>query len=327
MLALCVSCNNTPANNADTSADSSTDETAETTEITTNENGETVTSGTTDTETNTSTGDTTTSDDTTTTTTEEETVPAFEASITFNGDTATVSDTEAVAVSGKNYKIVKAGIYTISGTMNDGQIQVEVADTDRVTLLLSNFTGSCSDSAVIYVINADKVYIDLEKDSVNTVTDSSMYIFPDPLTDKPNACIYSADDMTIKGGGTLNVTGSFNNGIGCKNDLDIKNGVVNVTAVKNAVKGNDSVNILGDAVVNILGAKDGIKADTIDKPGKGFVLITEMAQVNVTCTSDAIQAYMDVTITTGATVTVNAATTPVKCDGTTNIDNGCLITK
>lgn len=248
-----------------------------------------------------------------------------EITIKFNGNSAEISDTEKVSVTGKIYKITAPGTYRISGTLNDGQIQVEVADTEIVTLLLDNFTGSCSDSAVIYVINADKTYIDLEKDSVNTVTDSSMYVYPDPAIDKPNACIYSADDLTIKGGGTLNVTANYNNGIGTGNDLSINNGVVNVSAVKNALKGNYSVTVKGDAVVNVLAAKDGLKSDEIEKEGKGFVLVTEEASVVVSCTSDAIQASNNVTITTGATVTVKASKTPVKCDGTTNIDEGCLI--
>ena len=134
----------------------------------------------------------------------------FTASISFTANGCEISDTDAVVNSGKIYKIVKAGTYRITGTMEDGQIQVEVADTDRVTLLLDNFDGKCSDSAVIYVVNADRVYIDLEKGSVNTLTDASEYKFANPADDKPNACIYSSDDLTIKGGGRLNVYANWN---------------------------------------------------------------------------------------------------------------------
>lgn len=251
---------------------------------------------------------------------------APDITMTFSESGCEISDTEAVSVSGKIYTITKSGTYVISGTMADGQIRVDIQKTEKATLLLNNFTGSCSDSAVIYVMNADEVYIDMEKNSVNTLTDASSYVFENPADDKPNACIYSSDDLTIKGGGTLNVIGNYNNGIGCKNDIDIKNGVVNVTAVKNAVKGNDSVTVRGDAEVNILDAKDAIKSDTTDKADKGFIHIIEQAKVTVvSCSDDALQATQNVTITAGATLTIQSAKTDVNCDGTINIDEGCII--
>ena len=274
--------------------------------------------------------DTTEAESKTETETETETEPETEPEVTtesdvtmvFNGSSCEISNKDAVKVSGKNYTVVKAGTYIISGTMNDGQIRVDVADTEKVTLVLNNFTGSNSTSAVIYVINADEVYIDMEKNSVNTLTDATIY----DANEKPNACIYAADDLTIKGGGTLNVIGNFNNGIGCKNDIDIKNGVVNVTAVKNAIKGNDSVTVRGDAEVNILDAKDGIKSDTTDKANKGFIHIIEEAKVTVVCCSDdALQATQNITITAGATLTIQNAKTDVNCDGTINIADGCII--
>ena len=246
--------------------------------------------------------------------------------MTFSESGCEISNTDAVSKDGKIYTIKKAGTYIISGTMADGQIRVDIQKTEKATLVLNNFTGSCSDSAVIYVMSADEVYIDMEKDTVNTLTDGNSYVFENPADDKPNACIYSSDDLTIKGGGTLNVIGNYNNGIGCKNDVDIKNGVVNVTAIKNAIKGNDSVTVRGDAVVNILDAKDGIKSDTTDKADKGFIHIIEEATVTVvSCSDDALQATQNITITSGATLTVQSAKTDVNCDGTINIDDGCII--
>lgn len=252
-------------------------------------------------------------------------VSDFTASLSFENGTCAISDTSAVVQSGKIYKIVKAGTYTITGTMEDGQIQVEVSDLDRVTLLLDNFDGKCSDSAVIYVINADRVYIDLAKGSVNTLTDAESYVFANPADDKPNACIYSSDDLTIKGGGRLNVYANYNNGIGCKNDIDIKNGNVTVKAVKNAIKGNNSVTVRGDAEVVITGAKDGIKTDNVDRADKGYIEITETAKVVISCDDDALQATQNVIITDGATVTVVTASKAVNCDGKTSVADGALI--
>lgn len=255
----------------------------------------------------------------------DNTVTEITGTLTFEGDICKASDESAVVKNGKNYKIVKAGVYKITGIMNDGQIQVEVADTDRVTLLLDNFDGSCSDSAVIYVINADRVYIDLEKGSVNNLTDGSAYVFADPLETKPNACIYASDDLTIKGGGRLNVYANYNNGIATKNDLEIKNGNITVSAVNNALKGNNSVTIMGDADVTINNAEDAIKTENIDRTDKGFIEIIDQAKVVITCSDDALQATQRITISSTAKVMVTSASSAVNCDGTTDIAEGSLI--
>lgn len=254
-------------------------------------------------------------------------ISEFSATLKFNDNSCEISDKSAVAVDGKYYRITKAGTYEISGTMSDGQIIVDVAKTERVTLVLDNFTGSCSDSAVIYVKSADKAYIDLKKDSNNVVTDASVYVFSDPASTKPNACIYSSDDLVIKGGGKLTVNAKYNNGIGCKNDIEIKNGHVFVNAVNNAIKGNDSVTVCGDAEVTVTAADDAIKSDCIDKENKGFVLITDEAKVTVTCSDDAVQAPQNVKITVGATLTVVSASSAVNCDGVTDVGEGCIILK
>ncbi len=295
---------------------SSEDETTPIDEITSSEEETSVTESSSAEQEETSTKETSSNDETTSAE-EETTTEDPEITMTFSGSSCQVSDLSKVSVSGKIFTITAPGIYRISGTLSDGQIRVNVAKTEKVTLLLDNFNGSCSDSGVIYVVSADEVYIDLEKNSINTVTDASVYVF-EGTSDKPNACIYSSDDLTIKGGGTLTVNANYNNGIGCKNDLVIKNGVVNVTAVKNALKGNDSVTVKGDAEVNVLAAKDGIKTDNITETDKGFVMITEEAVINITCSDDALQATQNVTVTSGATVTVKCDGLSVNCDGTTN---------
>lgn len=236
------------------------------------------------------------------------------------------SDASAQKIEGNTITLVKPGNYKLSGTLSDGTIVVDVQKTEKVTLMLDNFTASCSTSAVIYVKSADKVYLDLQKGTTNTLTDASTYKYASATETKPNACVYSSDDLTIKGGGTLVINANYNNGIGCKNDIEIKNGHVIVTAVKNAIKGNDSVTVKGDAEVIIKGCEDGIKTDSLDE-GKGFIVITEEAQVNITCNDDALQASQSITVTTGVTVLVSAGGDITNCDGQLNIDDGTIVTK
>lgn len=244
--------------------------------------------------------------------------------ITFSGTSYTATDASALRVDGTALTITKPGTYDISGTLEDGQIIVEVTKADRVTLILNNFTGSNSSSAVIWVKSADKVYLEIKDGTTNTLTDGATYVFANPTDTKPNACIYASDDLSIKGDGTLIVNGNYNNGIGCKNDLSINNANVTVKAVNNAIKGNGSVTIKGDAEVLVEGADDAIKTDSLDI-GKGFLTVTENAKVTIYCEDDGLQATQSITVTAGATVTTYAKGDAVNCDGTITIDQGCLI--
>ena len=244
--------------------------------------------------------------------------------LTFNGTnlTSSVSDT-GITVEGNAFVITRGGSYELKGDLSGGQIKVNVPKTEQVELIFNNFTALCNTSAPLYIASADKCVIVLAAGSVNTLTDATLYQFADPTTDKPNACIYSSDDLTIKGDGTLNVNGNYNNGIGCKNDLRIKDCTLNVTGVNNIIKGNDSVEI-ENAKVTLSGGEDAIKSDTEDRTDKGYILITAGSKVTIDCLDDAIQAFTSITIEAGATVTGNCGGNALNCPGTINADETAM---
>lgn len=243
--------------------------------------------------------------------------------LTFNGIGCTESVAGTLSVDGGSFVISKGGFYTLTGDLSDGQIKVVVPKTEEITLTFKNFTASSSKSAPIYIDSCDKATIVLAAGTVNSLTDASIYQFANPGDDKPNACIYSADDLTIKGDGTLNVTANYNNGIGCKNDLRIKSGTINVTAPNNILKGNDSVAIEG-GVVTLSGGEDAIKSDTTDRTDKGFVLIEGNAKVTINCIDDALQATQSITVAAGTSVTITAGGNALNCPGTINADESAL---
>ena len=302
-VALCaslVACDNstTPA---DTQSPSDT-----TAEVVTNEAGEVVTQAPTGNE-NTTPGNTDPSSIT----------------LTFNGTACTPSVADAVTVEGNAYVISKAGTYVLTGDLTGGQIKVAAAKTDEVILVFKNFNASNPTSAPLYIDSCNKCIIELAAGSVNTLTDAETYVFADPTKDKPNACIYSGDDLTIRGEGTLNVVGNYNNGIGCKNDLRIKSGTINVSAPNNILKGNDSVTIEG-GVITLEGGEDAIKSDTTDRTDKGFILIDGDAKVTITCADDALQATQSITVAAGTSVTITAGGNAVNCPGTINADETAM---
>ena len=243
--------------------------------------------------------------------------------LTFNGIECSESVAGTLSVDGSAFVISKGGFYTLSGDLSDGQIKVAVPKTEEITLTFKNFSASSSKSAPIYIDSCDKATIILAAGTVNTLSDATTYQFANPADDKPNACIYSADDLTIKGDGTLNITANYNNGIGCKNDLRIKSGTISVSARNNILKGNDSVTIEGGNIT-LSGGEDAIKSDATDRTDKGFVLIEGGAKVTITCTDDAIQATQSVTVAAGTTVTVTAGGNAINCPGTINADESAM---
>lgn len=244
--------------------------------------------------------------------------------LTFNGNKlATSVQDSGISVEGSSFVITRGGSYELRGDLSNGQIKVAVGKDADVELILNNFTASCNTSAPLYIESANKAVIYLAAGSVNALTDAIQYQYANPAEDKPNACLYSSDDLTIKGTGTLHVNGSYNNGIGCKNDLRIKDCTLNVTAPNNILKGNDSVEIEA-ATIKLSGGEDGIKADTTDRADKGYVLITAGAKVEINCTDDAIQSSMSITVEAGCAVTGACGGDLLNCPGTINADAGAM---
>ena len=242
--------------------------------------------------------------------------------ITLNGSSYTVSKSGVVTADGNVLTITAGGVYKLVGTLDNAQIRIAVEKTEIVDLIFAGVSITNKTSAPLYIDSADKVSIELAAGTENFLSDAKTYIFPEG-TDKPNACIYSSEDLTIKGEGALTVKAYYNNGIGTKNDLKIKGGNITVEAANNALKGNQSVKIEGGNLT-IKGA-DGIKSDSLLE-GEGIIEILG-GTLNITAGDDGIQAVTNITIAEGASVTINAADKDVNSDGTTNIADGALISK
>ncbi len=210
-------------------------------------------------------------------------------SININGEGATVENNIV--------KITAAGTYSISGELKDGQIIVEATKEDKVQIQLNNATLSCSNSAPIHVKTAKKAVIALVEGTQNTITDGSEYVFEDTTTDEPNAAIFSKDDLTIIGTGSLVVNANYNNGITSKDDLKIEGGQITVNAVADGLRGKDSITIL-DGQITIDAKEDGIKSSNAEEADKGYIHIAG-GILNITSGQDGIQAETNAVIADG----------------------------
>ncbi|MBU4438320.1 MAG: carbohydrate-binding domain-containing protein [Firmicutes bacterium] len=190
--------------------------------------------------------------------------------VTLDGSTIQVTGDGATASNGV-LTITKEGTYVVAGNLTDGQIVVAAADTDKVQIVLNGVTINCADNAPIYVKSANKVFVTLNKDTINTLTDSAAYVQTDENT--VDAVIFSKADLTINGGGTLNITTNYNHGIVSKDDLVITGGTYNITSANDALNGKNSVKIKDGTITINSSAGKGITSKNADDTTNGYVYI------------------------------------------------------
>lgn len=220
--------------------------------------------------------------------------------VAITGDFTITSDTsDGITQSGSVYTITKAGEYTVAGLLSEGQLIVDAGDEDEVTIVLNGTSVTCSTGSPIYVKNASEVKIKSEENSFNEVIDNRAEATEDSSDDTGNAAIYAACDLKLVGKGALVVTANYNNGIQSKDDLSIKNVIVKVTAVNNAIKGNDAVDIESGNIIAISTKGDGIKTSNSNLSNKGnqkgIVTITG-GNIDIYAACDGIDAAYGVDI-------------------------------
>lgn len=220
--------------------------------------------------------------------------------VAITGDFTITSDTsDGVTQSGSVYTITKAGEYTVAGLLSEGQLIVDAGDENEVTIVLNGTSITCSSGSPIYVKNASEVKIKSEENSFNEVIDNRAEATEDSSDDAGNAAIYATCDLKLFGKGALVVTANYNNGIQSKDDLSIKNVIVKVTAVNNAFKGNDAVDIESGNIIAISAKGDGIKTSNSSLSNKGnqngIVTITG-GNIDIYAACDGIDASYGVDI-------------------------------
>jgi hypothetical protein len=222
--------------------------------------------------------------------------------IAFSGDSILASGPGAT-VAGADVTITAAGTYTFTGTLDDGRIVVDAGDNDIVRLVFSGVSITCLSSAPVYVINAEKTFITLADGTENYVADGTSYALVDSATGEPSAAIFSADDLTINGAGSLSVAASYNHGIQSKDDLRITGGIVTVVAVGDGLKGRDSITVR-DAEITIDAGGDGMQSSNDEDSTKGTISI-ESGAIDISAALDGIQAETALTISGGSLTVIS----------------------
>lgn len=235
--------------------------------------------------------------------------------------------------------ITEGGDFTITGNLSDGCIHVNTKDKVKLRLSGANITNLSGPA--IYIEKADKAYITISKDTVNTLTDGAEY--SGDYADL-NGCIVSKDTLEIKGSGELTIQSSAHRGIKASDSLNIEGGTITLQAAKDGISVNDTFS-MSDGTLNITTAQDGIASDSIVDISGGTINITTTGEVTAsendfmkrpgqqteqteTTSEDEVSSkgikadwLMDIS---GGTIQVSSTDHALKCSSDINISGGTL---
>lgn len=214
--------------------------------------------------------------------------------VTLNGSSISTSSSN-VTVSGSTATITAGGTYSFSGSLSDGRIIVNSADAEIVRLILNGVNLYCGSNAPIFVEQAEKTIIILADYTTSYITDGSTYVFEEG-EDEPNAAIFSKDNLTIYGNGSLVLDANYADGIASKDGLVVKSGNISVNAVDDGIRGKDYLTIKG-GTLNLTTTGDGLKSTNEDE-GMGYIVV-EYGNITINSQADAIQAITEVEIIDG----------------------------
>ena len=193
---------------------------------------------------------------------------------------------EGVEITDSNAVIKKAGTYILSGTLDNGSIIVDAGKEDKVQLVLSGVKINSDSFAAIYVRQADAVSLTLADGTENTLASSGAFSQIDE--NDVDAVIFSKDDLTINGNGSLRISSAAGNGISGKDEVTIKEGVIEIEAANHAIRAKDALTITG-GTFTLTAEKDGLHAENGDDESLGNIFITG-GEFHIQAADDAIHA-------------------------------------
>ena len=194
---------------------------------------------------------------------------------------------KGASASGSTLTISAEGTYVLTGTLDDGRIVVDAADTDKIQIVFKGVTIACGNNAPLFIKKADKVFLTLAEGTNNTLKDGGEYALSDDDSNV-DGVIFSRADLTLSGSGSLTIQANYKHGIVSKDDLVITGGVFRITAAKVGLNGKDCVKI-GGGDFTIQSGSDGIRSGDAEEANKGFTYI-DGGTFAITAQTDGIQA-------------------------------------
>ena len=206
-------------------------------------------------------------------------------------DTSATASSNSVQINGSTVIIKEEATYVISGSLN-GMLVVDAPDTAKLQLVFNGVDITSETSAALYVLEADKVFVTLADGTVNTLANGGSFVAIDD--NNIDGALFSKQDLTLNGSGSLTVISPAGHGIVCKDDLVITGGTYVVNSASHGLDANDSVRI-ENAALTIDAGKDAIHCENSDDAEKGFIYISS-GTIKAEAEGDGIaaSAYMQI---------------------------------
>ena len=236
--------------------------------------------------------------------------------ITLEGSTASVKGNGAY-VKGSDVVIASSGRYIVTGELTDGRLIVDAHNNSKVWILLSGVSLTCRSDAAIRIDQADKVFLTLAEGTENVVTSGETYS-EEALNDNTGGAIFSHDDLTVNGSGSLTVSASCKHGIDANDDLVITGGTVVIEAPADGIHASDSLRICS-ADLTINAGDDGLSTGEENAP-----LYMESGSVSITAGGDGIHSAGDITLAGGSLV-ISAGDDGIHSDTSFLITDGSVV--
>lgn len=206
-------------------------------------------------------------------------------------------DGEGASATAGHVQITAGGVYEVSGTLADGQIEVDAPDAE-VEVILNGADITSSDGPAILVRDAGSATLTLAPGSENRVEDGGDTDF--------DAAIAADVSLAIGGEGALKVVGNQNEGIASSLHLTFTGGDIHVWAVEDGINANNDdvseITVTGGTLFVETETGDGIDSNgTITITGGTVTTLGAMADMN-----GGLDADGDVTIDGGNVIATGA---------------------
>ncbi len=205
--------------------------------------------------------------------------------IQLNGSSAAASS-DSVRIAGTTITITEEATYLISGALDDGMLVINADAKAKIQIIFENAHIHSETSAPLYILEADKVFVTLAQGTKNSLTAGAAFTAIDD--NNIDGAIFSKQDLTFNGSGTLTVTSPAGHGIVCKDDLVMTGGTYEISAASHGLDANDSVRVI-NASLTIDAGKDGIHAEHDEDAALGFVYLSD-GSLNIEAEGDGISA-------------------------------------
>lgn len=203
--------------------------------------------------------------------------------------------------------IQEPGCYILSGEVGNLKLVVKVFADETVHLILDQVGLHSQDGPAIYVEQAGKVVITVREGTQNTISDGTEY------ASDAEACIFSNSDLTINGGGQLNVYGYYHDAIRSKDQVKVLDSRIYILSQNDGIRGNDGI-VCENSEIEIESKGTGMRTDSPE----GFVAVSG-GDLKVTAGENAVYADSLVSIQ-NCSKDLYSVYEPVRCNGIKQVE-------